>query len=224
MDEIARCRKEELAWPRFHLLWDLHPVMEWLNDTVLTAFGRHEAPIITLPHGLHSGEVIFLTIGLIPNRKGHPLIHRWFGVQFLRGSFQTIQYLPEVIHRTGLGRTTIPNPNREIDTAPLQKLLPRAITEAVTWMSANRDEFNDIMQPKLRDQLTELRNLKSRRLNQLELDFGALAPTAHVQLSRKKAEQRQIEALFAEYQTWIEETMTTEDKPYIRIVAVLRGE
>ena len=221
MDEIARCRKEELAWPRFHLLWDLHPVMEWLNDTVLTAFGRHEAPVITLPRGLQPGEVVFLTAGLIPNRKGHPLIHRWFGVRFLHGRFQTIQYLPEILERTGLGRTTIPNPNWDIDIAPLQRLLPRAIAEATTWMSANRDEFNDFVQPKLREHLQELQRLKGRRLEQLEVNFDALSPTAHVQRSRMETEQRRIEALFAEYQTWIEETMTTEDKPYIRIVAVL---
>jgi superfamily II DNA or RNA helicase len=224
MDEIARCRKEELAWPRFHLLWDLHPVMEWLNDTVLTAFGRHEAPVITLPRGLQPGEVVFLTTGLIPNRKGQPLIHRWFGICFRHGQFQTIQYLPEILERTGLGRTTIPNPNWDIDIAPLQWLLPRAIAEATTWMSANRDEFNDFVQPKLREHLQELQRLKGRRLEQLEVNFDALSPTAHVQRSRMEAEQRRIEALFAEYQTWIEETMTTEDKPYIRIVAVLRGD
>src|SRR5262249_30652275 len=213
-----------LAWPRFHLLWDLHPVMEWLNDTVLTAFGRHEAPVITLPRGLQPGEVVFLTTGLIPNRKGQPLIHRWFGIRFLHGQFQTIEYLPEMLERTGLGRMTIPNTNQAIDTAPLQRLLPRAIAEAIAWMSLNRDDFNDFVQPQLQEHLQELQRLKGRRLEQLDFTFEALSPTANLQRSRKEAEQRRIEALFAEYQTWIEETMTTEDKPYIRIVAVLRAE
>jgi hypothetical protein len=45
----------------------------------------------------------------------------------------------------------------------------------------------------------------------------------HTSNARKEAEQRRLEALFAEYQTWIEETMTTEDKPYIRMVAMLVG-
>ena len=224
MDEIDRCRKEELAWPRFHLLWDLHPVMEWLNDTVLTAFGRHEAPVMTLPQGLQPDEVIFLMTGLIPNRKSHPLIHRWFGMQFHQGDFETVLDLPDILHRTGLGRTPIPNPNRDFDTAPLTRLLPCAVQAATTWMSANRDEFNDIMQPKLRQHLEALSKLKDRRLEKLQLDFGELAPTAHLQLSRRDAEQRRIEALFTEYQIWIEETMTTEDKPYIRIVAILRGD
>ena len=90
-------------------------------------------------------------------------------------------------------------------------------------MSANRDEFNDCVQPKLQEHLQELHRLKGRRLEQLHFNFDTLSPTAYLQRSRKEAEQRRIEALFAEYQTWIEETMTTEDKPYIRIVAVLTG-
>jgi superfamily II DNA or RNA helicase len=223
MHEIARCRKEEVAWPRFHLLWDLHPVMAWLNDTVLTAFGRHEAPVVTLTRGVQPGEVIFLMTGLIPNRKSHPLIHRWFGLQFRDGAFQTVQYLPDIIERTGIGRTTLPNPNRQVDVETLQQLLPEAIAQATVWMSANRDEFNDSMQPKLQEHLADLSRLKSRRLEKLQLDFGDLSPTARIQLSRKQTEQRRIEDVFADYQSWIEETMTTEDKPYIRVVAVLLG-
>jgi hypothetical protein len=58
-------------------------------------------------------------------------------------------------------------------------------------------------------------------LEELDFSFSALSPTAYQQRARKEAEQRRLEALFAEYQTWIEETMTTEDKPYIRMVAML---
>jgi hypothetical protein len=192
---------------------------------VITAFGRHEAPVVTLPQGvLGPHEVIFLMTGLIPNRKGHPLIHRWFGMQFQQGDFETVLDLHDVLQRTGLGRTPIPNPNRNIDTESLAQLLPRAVREATTWMSANRDEFNAIMQPKLQHHLDELNSLKSRRLEQVQRDFGDLTPTARLQLSRREAEQRRVEALFTEYQTWIKETITTEDRPYVRIVAVLRGD
>ena len=222
MREIARCRKEELAWPRFHLLWDLHPVVEWLNDTVQTAFGRHEAPVLSLPAGrLDHGEVIFLMTGLIPNRRSHPLIHRWFGMQFIDGEFNDVLQLDQVLARAGLDGAVIPNPNREIDIGSLQALLPRAVEDAATWMSANRDEFNAILEPKLQKHLDELAQLRQRRLRQLDQDYGALSVAAKVQLARKQREQREIQKLFDEYQGWIRETMTTEDKPYIRIVAAL---
>ena len=51
-EEIKRSRKDETAWPRIHYLWPLNPVMEWVNDKVLAAFGRHEAPVIVLKGAL----------------------------------------------------------------------------------------------------------------------------------------------------------------------------
>jgi hypothetical protein len=72
-------------------------------------------------------------------------------------------------------------------------------------MSANRDEFNDTIQPKLHEHLAELSRLKRRRLEKLQLDYGDLSPTARLQLARKEAAQRRIEALFDEYQAWIKE-------------------
>jgi len=40
---------------------------------------------------------------------------------------------------------------------------------------------------------------------------------------RKEKERREIDRIFDEYFNWIEETMTTEDNPYIQVVAVLKG-
>jgi hypothetical protein len=113
-----------------------------------------------LPQSLQPDEVIFLMTGLIPNRKSHPLIHRWFGMQFHQGNFETVLDLSDILQRTGLGRTHVPNPGREIDPEPLARLLPRAVHEAIDWMSVNRDEFNDSMQPKLQHHLEELRTSK----------------------------------------------------------------
>jgi len=223
--EIARCRKEEHAWPRFHLLWDLHPVMQWLNDTLQTTFGRHQAPVITLPPGrLQANEVIFLTAGVIPNRKGHPLIHRWFGLQFADGKAGDIhEDMDGLIDLLGLRNGAIPNPQCPVDAGILNKQLPTVVAEATTWLSMHRDEFNGIMQPKLREQLAELDKLRQRRLQQLDRDFGDLSTAARITLSKKETEQRRVEALFDEYQEWIRETMTTEDRPYIRVVAVFVG-
>lgn len=46
--EIKASRKDEKAWPGIHYLWSLNPVVEWINDKLLAAFGRHEAPVIKL--------------------------------------------------------------------------------------------------------------------------------------------------------------------------------
>ena len=46
---IKDSRAEESNWPRIHLLWDLHPVMEWLNFKLMVAFGRKQPRPCALP-------------------------------------------------------------------------------------------------------------------------------------------------------------------------------
>ncbi len=41
---------------------------------------------------------------------------------------------------------------------------------------------------------------------------------------KKEGRKRQIRAAFDEHVTWVKETMTVEDQPYIRIAALFAGE
>jgi len=41
---------------------------------------------------------------------------------------------------------------------------------------------------------------------------------------KKERKRREIETLFDEYMQWIEDTITTEDNPFIQVIAVLSGE
>ncbi|MBM3298405.1 MAG: SWF/SNF helicase family protein, partial [Deltaproteobacteria bacterium] len=223
--EIKACRKrkDEKAWPRIHYLWPLNPVIEWLNDKVLASFGRHEAPIMVLNDGFDRHEVSILMSGLIPNRKGHPLLHHWFGVVFQDGEFQRIEDLDALIERTALGKKTFPNKGQQVEPAPLKNVLPNAVSEAKKWMSTHRKTFQESMNEKLDKHLTALANLQEKKYVQLELMFeGSLQPEKIV-TTRKEKERREIDQVFDEYAEWVRETMTTEDKPYIRVVAVLKG-
>jgi hypothetical protein len=71
IEQARQAKADEESWPALHYLWPQHPIMDWLSDRVLTAFGRHRAPVIQCPQ-LIDGEQAFLLMGLIPNRKGQP--------------------------------------------------------------------------------------------------------------------------------------------------------
>ncbi len=214
--EIARCRKEEREWPRLHLLWDQHPVLEWLTDKMTTRFRRHEAPVLTLAEALKPQEQIYIVSGVIPNFKGQPLIHQWLGLRFHRGQWQETLDFEEILRITELGARAHPNPGDGFDTAALRAHLPTVCTLARRALSKARTEHDQRVRPQLDAQLARLRELRGKQLEQLEFTF---AEKPH----RRDQERRRIETLFNDYQTWIRETLTTEDKPYIRIAAVLRG-
>ena len=42
-------------------------------------------------------------------------------------------------------------------------------------------------------------------------------------LSNKEQDKRAIDKKFDEFIDWVEDTMTTEDNPFIQVVAVLKG-
>jgi hypothetical protein len=217
-DEIRRSRKDEKAWPRIHYLWPHNPVIEWINDKVIAGFGRHEAPVLSLPGALEPEETVFILSGLIPNRKGHPLVFRWFGVTFLENEFLGIESFDDLLERTGLGRISFPNSGAGIDVNSIKKLLPDAVKQAKEFMSRERAYFENEINDKLQKQLDALELLKGKQYRQLDLFYMEKR-----NLSKKERRKREIDRKFDEFIDWVEDTMTTEDNPYIQIVAVLKG-
>ena len=213
-EEIAECRKRENAWPKIHYLWQHHPIFEWMNDKVLASFGRHEAPILTLPDVLDSNEVVFILSGLIPNRKGHPVIHRWFGVRFVNGLYEEIEEFRELVERIQLGKRPFPNRNAGVEIDELKDLLPEAIKQTRDWMSLVREDEQKKSDRQLGEHLERLAELESKQNKQIELDFmGAV-------LEQRK---RHVKKIFDDFADWVRDTMEIEDNPYIRVVAALRG-
>ncbi len=222
-EEIKRSRKDEQTWPCVHYLWPLNPVMEWINDKVMAAFGRHQSLVLTLQGAMKPNEALFILSGLIPNRKGHPLVHRWFGVNFTNNQFSGIEDFEALLDRLGLGRQSFPNRGQGTDIQTLQLLLPEAIKQARLWMSEQRQSFERTINKKLNDHLKALELLEHKQYIQLDFRFAESRLSEKIILSRKEAEKRKIKKIFDDYLDWVQETMSTEDKPYIQVIAVLRG-
>jgi len=220
-DEIAKCRKEDRKWPELQLLWELHPVSGWVNDKVIAAFRRHEAPVIHLPGSLKPQESIFIVSGLIPNRKGQPLINRWFGVKYRGKTFDENLELEDLMRMTNLGQNDIPNPAKELELDQLQDLLPDVVSSVRKLMTKEREVWEANNGHKLSEHLSRLKKLREKRHEQLELSLGEV--TTRTKVSKRDIKKREIDMLFSDYQAWIRDTMTTEDKPFFRIVAVLWG-
>jgi len=221
-EEIVRSRVDEHAWPRLSFLWDLHPVVEWALDKLAALFGRHEAPVLTLGHGLSRGEDVVVLSAMTPNRKGHPLIHRWFAALFIDGAFLSLQPFAKLLERVDLRRDH-PNPNQPVAVEPLQALLPRAIEEARREMAEIRHRFEAEDKLKLDFQRERLKDLKIKQERQLRLRFQGQDQPEAIRAARREREQRAIDETFAEFERWIEDTRQTEDQPYIQVIAVLRG-
>ena len=220
-EAIVESRRAESTWPPVHYLWRLSPVVGWLNDRVLAAFGRSEGPVLCGVPGLRPGEVVFVFSGLVPNRKSHPLVFEWIAVSFHdEGKVELIPFEALVEH-TGLGHRAIPNRQQPVAVPKLSELLPRAVRLAREHFIQRRDAFEDIINAKLEDEVRALDEFKARRLSQLELDLGQFDRADRFRQHRDEQNRQEIKYIHDEYLTWIEETMTTEPHPWIRVVCAM---
>ena len=221
---ITESRREETAWPAVHYLWRLNPVVGWLGDRMLAAFGRREAPVLAGIPGLARDEAVFICSGLVPNRKGHPLVYEWIAIAYRDGRFESQLPFRDLLDRTGLGRRAIPNRGLPVDEAVLSQLLPDAVERARRWFADRRNGFEAKVNSKLTAELEALEDLKERR----HARIGAMLASSRYPEARKQSlaaqQRRQIEDIFGEYLDWVQETMTTEKHPWIKVLAVLTGE
>jgi ERCC4-related helicase len=221
--EIAAARGEQHAWPRKHYLWQLHPVMQWLNDKVLSAFGRHQAPVVRMPNHLAASQNRFLLSATFPNRKSHPLINDWIVVGFNGRQFEQLDEFDDFLQHINLGEIKLSNPGKANNTEVQQQLLVQAIDKAKQHFSVVRTEHEKALNSKLQQQVDELEKLRTKRIQQMSLQLESTGGIAQIIEDKKQKEQQRIEKLFDDYIQWIEDTMTTEKDPYIQVIAVFTG-
>jgi len=191
--------------------------MDWLSDRVLTAFGRHRAPVIQCPQ-LADGEQAFMLMGLIPNRKGQPLLIEW-QVALCSGNVWELQPFPDFVARTKLKANTLANRNQGIDTTALQFNLPGAVAAMQHHMITLQESFSAQMTQKLSGTLTDLERLQGKQIEQLELRLAANQQAEQFKKSRREQRTQHIRKVFDEYRQWVHDTMTTEPQPFIQVLA-----
>ncbi|MGS0065561.1 ATP-dependent helicase, partial [Escherichia coli] len=213
-DAIARARGEQHAWPDVQYLWQINPVVQWLDDKISSAFGRHQAPVIRLPYLLEPDEDHFILSGLFPNRKSHPMVNPWIVVSFNRESLIGSQPFAEFLQRhPQLSNKLTNSGGKDRNHQRQQDLLEAAIAHAREVFIHDRNAFETHINQQLNEHLQKLDVLRGRQLSQLELDFADNKQQLSVKQSRKEQRQREIEHNFDSYIEWIEDTMTTEKEP-----------
>ena len=220
---ISLARRAENSWPAVQYLWELHPFVQWLADTVTSGFRRDEAPLMLIS-GLEKDLVIYVIYALCPNRKGNPVYAEWFGIQVKKGDV-----LPETLtldeifgKRLGIlgGSKTLPNSATPIDVQPFQAYLPAVCDVAINKMKNMAKERAESLNKDLQIQFDRLKSLQQKHREQAEHIEG----TDPRSLDKKETLLRQTNKLFADYERWITETLEVEaDTPSLRVAAVLVG-
>jgi len=210
-------RNDSSTWPQLHYLWPQHPILEWLGDRVLTAFGRHRAPVIQSSH-LAPGEQAYILMALIPNRKAQPMLIEWrVATRVANGPFK-LEDFPSFSARAGLKARALPNP-AQADLPTLQRGVPGAVTAMHRYMVQRQTEFAAAMATRLQQTLNDLERLQ--RLQLTALNAGVSQLELNFQRARVEKRTKEIHGVFDDYRNWVEETMTTEPQPFIQLLAAV---
>lgn len=207
----------ETAWPKTQFLWKLHPIFSWVNDKSGLLFGRGEAPILALPEKIKSDETIYIVTGSVPNKKSTPLVDEWFGLEYQNNVFVKAYTMNEIILRTGLGRSNIPNTNciTAADVNEATTLLPDVVQQAKKYLAQFFNKYQERMIPLIDEEIDKLATLEEKHRDyQLSL----------FENERKRSEQeRKVDELFDKFTAWVTDTLSIQENPYIRIIAVIKG-
>ena len=218
MQESMQKNMDEAAWPSTQYLWKLHPLLSWVNDKAGLLFKRDEAPVIGLPGRLKSGENIYIVAGSIPNLKSTPLVDEWFGLLYKESKFIKVLSMSEIIDRTGLGGARIPNPGSvsEAETASASGLLRDVVANAKLHLDEQYKKHQTAMTPLLDAEVEKLIGLHEKHKKYCQM-------TLFEQKRKLNEQERKIDELFDKFTNWVRDTLTIQNNPYIRIIAVLTG-
>ena len=163
--------------------------------------------------------------GTIPNKKGVPVVQEWVVVRFAGTGLKVVALEPfeAVAERLQLGRKAFANPNAPIPDH-LHKQLPYAVEQAHAYLRASGDRWSAHMQPQLEAQRERLKRLRGRQVEQLQLSYEADQRPLQIKEKQRLAEQKAIDVRFNDHERFVNEVMTIEPAPYLKVVAVLHRE
>ena len=125
------------------------------------------------------------------------------------------------MERTALGHRGHANHQQPVDVPALARLLPEAVHRARTHFIERRDAFEETINAKLEHEVRALDEFKARRVRQLELDFSHSGQAEQFRRKRSQQARQEVKDIYDEYWEWIQETMTTEPRPWIRVICAM---
>lgn len=233
VDDLAALAPElRSSWPRLHLLWEPHPVAQWLLDQVLIHFGRGEAPLLHAAH-LPSRTAYALMRGSIPNRNGRETIVDWFAVRFTvertlpPPEFAGLTIVPLVQALAELRLSGIGPTGREPAVADLLKpWVPLCVNAAQQHLASQRMTRGQALGRPMIERNRRLQAWADKAgvlIDRKQERLDAQAPAYKAHIGRLNQERAKIDRVLKAQKEWLERTMRTSETGVLQLAMVVVG-
>ena len=230
--EIENAKFKDNPWPEIQYLWDVHPIIGWLGDSVEQLFDRRSVPLLGIKHSLDIGVHAILMHGVVANRGGSPIIDCWAVARVERKSdgpvsliqpvsefFKSIHFLQQLPNRRGA------------DPDSARKALAFGVDTFCNHLSELREKRRKELECYKKTRITTLDEFKER-FEQQKLSKSEQAVKSETNLSAKRrkakryeALKRDVEEIFTSERDWLHNRfdMPEDEPPSIEIKAVFQG-
>lgn len=224
MDEFQRAREGQRARIDWHLLWELHPVSEWLTERLVAQMARHAAPLVRVRRGLEPGCASFLIQGIVSNQRSQAIVCRWFGVTLSCSEGARTRRAPRVTDLESLAlelglREPLPNDGAVLEAATLEARRLEVIDVARAELRAALRERVARLQDRVEAERRRLRRWVAHRLSELDKRVAA-GGLREARLRSLRLERERVEARARAREEWCDATLAADATPYLRIAAV----
>jgi hypothetical protein len=230
-EEVAKRLRGALegdgSWPAWHLLWEQHPLMEWLLDALAASYSRLEAPVLRLA-SLPKGATFFLVSALLYNTEGQAVYASWFALE-AKGPDVSGAPVPfgEFAARVGLAGEMVNPGKASARLGALQALVEPVIRRAREVVATQRTDAMKALRIRARNEARRVVEWQTRSLEALKARRErAMAKQGRVPalLERKLLEEeRSVARVHQNHAVWLK-SLVAEGAPYVRLVAVFSGE
>lgn len=226
-DKLRAALDRQGRWPDWHLLWEQHPLVEWLLDALGSAYARGDAPLLVVP-AVGQGAAVFLVQGMMYNHESEAVEARWMGIPTQQTTVhpETLD-LAHVMDRVGLKGALVNREQTSRRAAALQELVPKIVEEARARVLRDR-------QRRMRDEIVKKARPEARRLEawvQQSLELldekqavwtkrGRIPRHVSVRLAREREHVQQVKA----NHELLLQSLQSDGAPYIRLAAVFAGD
>jgi hypothetical protein len=227
-DARRRAKEGESSWPKEQLLWELHPVMQWLLDKVMCRFQRHESPIILVPK-LGKAHFAYLFQGVLSNKRSQPVVVDWFAVHHRANAPLSVASFEELLAQTGFDKS-IANLGNDSSLADLaQEKLQEAVQVARQHMLGLSQERTHGLRQRIDEDNLRFAQWYRRRQHQIQQYKERHRIEGTGRLPRDKEERakrmtQDMELRQDQRRKWLSDTYEVAGAPYLKLAAVFVGE
>ena len=218
---IADARKKKGEWAKFHILYELHPVVRFLMTQLEASVDKNVGLVAKLSR-LSQGVAYFVIHGMVSNSLGQSVLSDFFVVPMridggLQGKplpfedFLKVQQLDKELFTENITAE---------DLAKLQSLLPDVIDFArQLHMDQQQQTLQWDMEKKLAVYEEKLKNWKASKEQQMQLEFGNKPDFGFVK-RRRENKEFEINTILHNSSRYFKDLTSLNGDAYLKVLAV----